>query len=410
MPLYAASVAADRPAGPLTGVRILALEQMQALPFATQLLAHLGADVVKIEPLTGELGRASLPAIEDPAGRRVGATFLRSNLGKRSVCVDLKNSLGRDLVMQLAPRFDVFAENFRAGAIERLGLGYQEVSAVHPGCVYLSVSGFGNGSSPYRDWPAFAPVVEAMSGIYEMKRTGDDPPLVSPVGGLADIGASLFAAIAILCALRQRDSTGKGQYLDIAMFDAVISMTDIVANFWSLGLRNGDLGPLINHGFRAGDGWFVMQVGREHHFSRLLQLIGRPEWEHDPRFSTRQGWLDHLESDLRPAIEGWAASRTRMEVCEALGKAGIAAGPCLRDEELIHDPHVESHRMLVGIERPDGIEQPVLVPASPIRMLGAEVSPDRVPWQGEHTNGVLAEELGFDAAEISKLREAGVIG
>lgn len=403
-------MAASPPAAPLEGVRILAVEQMQALPFATQLLAHLGAEVVKIEPLAGELGRASLPAIEDPSGRRVGATFLRSNLGKRSVCVDLKNPLGRDLVLRLAPGFDVFAENFKAGAIERLGLGYQDLSAVHPGCVYLSVSGFGHGPSPYREWAAFAPVVEAMSGIYEMKRTGDNPPLVSPVGALADIGAALFAAIAILSALRQRDSSGQGQYLDIAMFDSVIAMTDIVANFWSLGLRGGDLGPLINHGFRAGDGWFVMQIGREHHFSRLLQMIGRPEWETDPRFSTRQGWLDHLESDLRPAIEGWAATRTRMEVCQALGSAGIAAGPCLRDEELVHDPHVDAHRMLVGIDRPDGVEQPVLLPASPIRMRGAETPANRVPWLGEDTDRVLEEELGLGGADISKLRQAGVIG
>ena len=162
---------------PLDGVRILALEQMQALPYATQLLARLGADVVKVEnPSGGDLGRGSQPAMTDPEGRSVGATFLRNNLGKRSICIDLKSPAGRDLVLQLAPRFDVVAENSKAGAMARLGLGYADIAAVHPRAIYLSVSGFGNTvPSPYDAWPAFAPIVEAMSGIYEFKRRGDQP-------------------------------------------------------------------------------------------------------------------------------------------------------------------------------------------------------------------------------------------
>src|SRR5207249_3531296 len=129
---------------PLEGVRVLALEQMQALPFATQLLARLGADVVKVEPPAGDQGRASTPAISDPQGRAVGATFLRNNLNKRSMCIDLKRPAGRDLVRQLAPRFDVVAENFKAGAMQRLGLGFDDLRTVHPTCVYLSISGFGS--------------------------------------------------------------------------------------------------------------------------------------------------------------------------------------------------------------------------------------------------------------------------
>ena len=199
-----------RPAGPLAGVRVLALEQMQALPFATQLLGRLGADVVKVEPLDGELGRAAEPSIPDPLGRRLGATFLRNNLGKRSICVNTKSARGRQLILDLAPRFDVVAENFRPGTMARLGLSFDDVVSVHPACVYASVSGFGNRTtSPYRNRPAYAPVVEAMSGIYEMKRQGDGPPSVSPVGALGDIGAALFASVGILAALRERDRTGQ---------------------------------------------------------------------------------------------------------------------------------------------------------------------------------------------------------
>jgi crotonobetainyl-CoA:carnitine CoA-transferase CaiB-like acyl-CoA transferase len=397
---------------PLDGVRVLALEQMQALPFATQLLARLGADVVKVEPTgPGDSGRGSLPAMTDPHGRRVGATFLRNNLGKRSVCVNLKDPRGRDLVLRLAPRFDVIAENSRAGAMARLGLGYEDIRAVHPAGIYVSVSGFGNTvATPYRDWPAFAPVVEAMSGIYEMKRAGDAPPAVAPVGALGDIGAALFAAIGMLAALRQRESTGRGQYVDIAMFDAVLAMTDIVTSFWSMGLRNGNLGPLILDGFRARDGWFVVQVGREAHFVRLMELIGRPEWVTDPRFGSRQGWVDHLEPVLRPAIEAWAAGMTKMEAWPALTGAGIAAGPCLADEEVVADPHVAARDMLTEIPRTDGVAQPVLVPGNPVRMSEAAAAPPRrPPWLGEHTGEVLRAELGLGSDELDALRDDGVI-
>ena len=397
---------------PLHGVRVLALEQMQALPYATQLLGRLGAEVVKVEPPgIGDSGRGSLPAMTDPHGRRVGATYLRNNFGKRSICVDLKDPAGVDLVRRLAPRFDVIAENSKPGAMARLGVGYEDIAAVHPRAVYVSVSGFGNTvATPYRDWPAFAPVVEAMSGIYEMKRTGDLPPTVAPVGALGDIGAALFASIGILAALRHRDLTGHGQYVDIAMFDAVVAMTDIVTNFWSMGLRNGELGPLIMHGFRASDGWFVLQVGREAHFAKLVALIGRPEWAADPRLATRQGWVDRLEDMLRPAIEKWAAGMTKLEACQRLGAAGLAAGPCLADAEVAADPHLAARSMLVELPRTDGVEQPVLAPGSPVRLSAVPARPERrPPWLGEHTDEVLAAELDLDQETLGALRTAGVI-
>ena len=397
---------------PLDGVRVLALEQMQSLPYATQMLARLGADVVKVEPPQGgDSGRGSLPAMTDPDGRRVGATFLRNNLGKRSICVNLKHPRGRDLVLRLASRFDVIAENSKAGAMARLGLSYPDIAAVHPAGIYVSVSGFGNTTpTPYQAWPAFASIVEAMSGIYEMKRTGDSPPAVAPVGALGDIGAALFATIGILAALRQRETTGAGQYVDVAMFDAMVAMTDIVTNFWSMGLRGGELGPLILHGFRAKEGWFVLQVGREAAFARLVELIGHPGWAADPRFATRQGWVEHLEDVLRPAIESWAAGLTKIEACEALSAAGIAAGPCFADAEVVADPHVAARAMLVEVARTDGVEQPVLVPGNPVKMSAvAERAESRPPWLGEHTAAVLSAELGLAPAEIEDLRSDGVI-
>ena len=221
---------------PLDGVRVLALEQMAAMPFATQLLARLGADVVKVEhPVHGESGRAASPAITDPEGRVVGATFLRSNLGKRSIGVDIRTEAGRDLILRLVPRFDVFAENFKAGTIDRLGLGYDAVSAVHSGAIYVSVSGFGADASEYGEWPAYASIVEAMSGIYDFMRRPDERPRPNPVGALGDISTALFSVIGVLAALRHRDTTGMGQRIDVAMYDSTVAMTDIVPNFYSLG-------------------------------------------------------------------------------------------------------------------------------------------------------------------------------
>jgi crotonobetainyl-CoA:carnitine CoA-transferase CaiB-like acyl-CoA transferase len=315
-------------------------------------------------------------------------------------------------VLRLAPHFDVFAENFKAGALRKLGLGYDDVATVHPAVVYLSVSGFGNTTaSPYDAWPAYAPIAEAMSGLYEYKRLGDDPPLVGPAGALGDIGTSLFGAIGVLAALRHRDRTGEGQYVDVAMYDAMVAMADLVVNFHSMGLRPGGLGPLlIMDGFRARDGWFIVQVGREHQFERLAHIVGHPEWLEDPRFATREGWRLHLEDTIRPAIESWAAGRTKLEAADELARAGIAAGPSNNAEDVIGDPHVATRNMLVELPRSDGVDEPVLIPGNPIKMSKTAEGPEtEPPCVGEHTDDVLRTELGLDDAEIEKLRAAGVV-
>lgn len=402
---------------PLDGVRVLALEQMQALPFATQLLGRLGAEVVKIEaPGRGDLGRGASPAVTDPEGRSVGATFLRNNLSKRSVVVDLKQPAGRDLVLRLAPRFDVVAENFRAGAVERLGLGYEDIKAVHPDVIYVSISGFGHAvpagtpESPYADWPALASIVEAMSGAYEFKRPEGQAPIGSPMGGLGDIVSGLFGVIGVQAALRQRDRTGRGQRVDVAMLDALVSVLDVVPNFWSMGMPIGTPWPGILHGFRAADGWFMLQVLRAHQWPDLARAIGKPEWAGDPRFATPQGWLDHLESDIRPALESWASTRTKRQACDALNAAGVVAGPVANDVEVVADPHLQGRNMLVELPRPDGVEQPVLIPGLPVKFAEVAEGPEtRIPWLGEHTDEVLGAELGLGASELDELRAGGVI-
>lgn len=396
---------------PLDGVRVLAAEQMQALPFATQLLARLGAEVVKVEhPTAGESGRGAAPSIQDPEGRTVGATFLRNNLNKRSVGLDLKDPRGRDLFIELAGRFDVVGENFKAGTMDRLGLGWDVLSARWPELVYVSVSGFGNlGDSPYRSWPAYAMVPEAMSGLYDYSRRGDEPPRVIPAGALGDISSALFAVIGVQAALRHRDHTGRGQLVDIAMLDAMLAMGDVVTNFWSLGERSR-VPQVIVGSFACADGYFAMQVAREHQFEALADLVDRPDWLADERLSTRAGWAAHTEDLIRPAVEAWAADKSRIEVCEAIGEANIPSGPCFTAPEVIEDEHVAKRNMLVEMPRPDGVEEPVLIPGNPVKMSEVTEGPEtRVPWVGEHTREVLSEELGLGEGELDELRVAGIV-
>ena len=399
---------------PLAGVRVLALEQMQALPFATQLLARLGATVVKVEnPVGGDLGRGSLPAMRDPYGRNVGATFLRNNLSKQSICIDLKSDAGRDLVLQLAPKFDIVAENFKGGALIKMGLGYDDIRRVHPGVIYLSISGFGNTvATPYSAWPAYAAVVESMSGLYDWYRPEGKPPTVSPVGALGDTASGVFGVVGILAALVQRQQTGLGQYIDVAMFDAMVSFADIVPNYASMGEEapHGAGQKMVLDGFESGVGWFVIQVGREPDFAKLARLVGHESWVDDPRFATRAGWREHIEV-IRSAVSQWASGMTNIEACHALAAAGVAAGPCLTAQQVMTDPHVAARNMLIRMPRTDGVEEPVITPGNPVKLSGsAEVAQTRVPWLGEHTDAVLTAELGLSADDLAALHADGVIG
>jgi len=402
------------PPGPLDGLRVLAVEQMQALPYATQLMAFLGAEVVKVEPPEGgDSGRGARPALRDVDGRMVGATYLRNNLNKRSVAIDLKRPEGLGLVRRLVPRFDLFAENWKPGTALRLGLGYETLAALHPGLVYVSVSGFGNlGRSPYAERAAYSSVVEAMGGLYELMREPGDPTRVGNAGALGDIGAALFATIGALAALRERDRTGKGRHVDVAMYDAVVALLDLVPFMWSMGvprMRRAAVAGVFDV-FACRDGRFVAQAVREHQLERFARVVGHPEWLDDPRFATREGWTQQLESVVRPAVEAWARGRSMAEATSELAAAGIPCGPSQGPEDLVRDPHLREHEMLLEIERPDG-GAPLLVTGNPVKLSGAGPTPRRRwPTLGQHTDAVLAAELGLGRAELDELRAKGVIG
>jgi len=397
---------------PLAGIRVLACEHMQALPYGTQLMAMLGAEIIKVEPPQGEAGRAARPIVPLPDGTTTGGTFARNNLGKSSITVDLKNHRGQQLFLDLARHCDVVAENMRPGVMDRLGVGYADIAAVNPKAIYLSVSGFGNlGDSPYRSRPAYAPVVEAMAGFYEIGRRDGQPPRPGIAGPIGDTSAAMFGVIGTLAALRNRELTGRGQYVDVAMFDSMIAMNEMYMQVASLGLPGGMVagqGTGILDTFRASDGYFVVALIREHQLARLSSLIGT-DWPSDARFADRGQWGALVPDVVRPAVEAWAGSRNRAAVVAALAGAGIAAGPCNTLDDLMLDEHVTSRDLLIRTH--DGPAGPVVVAGNPIRMSeSSRVAVGPAPAAGEHTRDVLREVLGLSDSEIDDLRRDGVHG
>jgi crotonobetainyl-CoA:carnitine CoA-transferase CaiB-like acyl-CoA transferase len=215
----------------------------------------------------------------------------------------------------------------------------------------------------------------------------------------------------VLAALRHRDRTGVVQYVDVAMFDSMVAFADVVTNYWSMGERPepGVGVSMILDGFPSADGWFIVQIGREHDFARFVELIGRPEWTTDERFATRAGWREHIEV-IRTAVGEWAAGMSNVEACHALAAAGVAAGPVLSAEQVIADPHVAARNMLVEVPRHDGVGEPVIVPGNPVKLSATSEGPESPPpWLGEHTDDVLASELGLSASDLDGLRRRGVI-
>jgi crotonobetainyl-CoA:carnitine CoA-transferase CaiB-like acyl-CoA transferase len=255
-------------------------------------------------------------------------------------------------------------------------------------------------------------VAEAMGGLYSFRPEPGRPPNIGVAGALGDIGSALFASIGTLAALEGRRRTGRGQHVDVAMFDAMLPIMDMVLFNPSIGIRDNRTAawPGIGTAFAAADGWFVVQVGREHQFERFAAAVGHPEWVGDPRFATREGWRDHVEDVIRPAVETWARARTKLEASRALAERGIVAGPSYDADDLRRDPHVRAHAMVREVKRPDG-GPPLHVAGNPIKLSGsAEPAAQRWPRLGEHTDEILERDLQLGAAERAALREAGVIG
>ncbi len=395
-------------AGPLSDLVILDLTRVLAGPYGTRLLADLGARVIKIErPRDGDDMRKNHLQIE-PGRADQSTYFIRINAGKESVAVDLSHPQGRGVITDLCRGADVFVENFAPGVVEKLGLGYAAMAAVKPDLVYCSISGFGQ-TGPWRERQAFAHIVNAASGMMYLDQGDLEAPRASNLQA-ADVLAGTHAFGAILAALRRRDRTGQGAYLDVSMLEALVAADDVsYAAVLNGGETQGSPRPAMGV-YAVGGRHLALQTGGAAAlWPRLQELLGRPDLATDPRFATpdlrRRNW-----SALRDIIGEWVGRFASVEeALDALRAARIPAAPVLRPDEVAVHPHLVARGAFPTVSHP--ARGSVRVTATPFQLDGHPVTPaGPAPYRvGEHTRAVLGDLLGYKDRDIDDLVQAGVI-
>jgi crotonobetainyl-CoA:carnitine CoA-transferase CaiB-like acyl-CoA transferase len=405
--------------GPLAHLRVLDLSRVLAGPWCTQMLADLGATIIKIErPGSGDETRGwGPPWLRDEAGMETSesAYYLAANRGKKSVTLDLRSERGQALARELAACCDVVIENFRPGKLAEYGLDYETLSALRPGLVYCSITGFGQ-TGPYRDRPGYDFMIQAMGGLMSVTGGPDGEPGGGPlkVGvALADILTGLYAGSGILAALAHRDRTGVGQHVDVGLLDVQVAcLANQAMNYLVSGEPPGRLGnahPNIvpYQTFATRDGHIVVAVGNDRQFGDLCGLLGLPGLAGDERYATNAARVRHRDV-LIPALQAVFRDRRSRDWLESLEAAEIPCGPINRLDEVFDDPQVRSRGMRTDL--PHALAGTVPQVGSPLKL---SATPARVgpapPLLGEHTAEVLCDLLGLDAAAIERLRATGVI-
>jgi crotonobetainyl-CoA:carnitine CoA-transferase CaiB-like acyl-CoA transferase len=400
--------------GALDGVRIVDLTQMLAGPYCTMLLADQGAEVIKVEPLDGDHTRIIGPYHDDDTLRSFGGYFASINRNKKSIAIDLKRREGRDLVMRLCEGADAVVENYRGGVMDRLGLGYETLHERHPKLVYATIRGFGDwrtGKSPYADWPAFDVVAQAFGGV--MAITGPDKDTPMKVGpGIGDLMPATMCAFGIVSAIFHAHKTGHGQFVDVGMVDAILSMCERIvhqhAYTGGVPVPEGNHHPLLcPFGmFPASDGFVTIAALSDQHWSILCTLIGRPALGSDPRFVAVQGRHDH-QDEIVSAISEFTRRRTKQELLAYLG-GRVPFAPVNDVRDVFADPHFAARDMVVRVPHP-GLDRETAVAGVAVKMTE---TPGRVrhraPLLGEHTDEYLGS-LGLAGAEIARLRAEKVV-
>jgi len=389
----------------LKGVRVLDLSQFEAGPSCTEALAWLGAEVVKVEhPKAGDPGRVIL---SEP--NRDSFYFLSFNANKKSLAIDLKSGVGKKLILDLARKADVFVENFAPGAIERLGLGYPVLAEINPGLIYAQVKGFGEGS-PFASNLAFDMIAQAVGGVMSISGSPGGPP-IKPGPTLGDTGTGMLLAISILGALYEKQSTGKGQRLQVAMQDAMLHYIRLA---FATQARQGGPVPRVGDQSVSGgnppQGIFPCKGGgandyiyvytsraNPEHWKRLLQVIGRPELIGDARYETPAARLEH-EAHIHDLVSEWTKQHDKHEAMRLLGGAGIPAGAVLDTKELIEDQSLHERGILQVMDHP--VVKGYRMPAWPVRHDGAPPALEASPLLGQHSQDVLKSWLGLSDAEI----------
>jgi formyl-CoA transferase len=403
----------------LAGIRVLDLTQWEAGSMCVQSLAFMGADVIKIErPRTGDSARIASADSADMDS----LFFLVLNSNKRSLTLDLRTGEGRQILAELIKRCDVFVENFAPGTIERLGFGYDVVRDLNPQMIFASVKGFSK-FSPYRDFRSFDAIAQSVGGAVAFTGEPGGPPL-KPGPTFADTGSGLHLAVGVCAALYQRERTGKGQQIEVAMQEAVMNfcrmtygrhqMTGRPAERVGNGSPSGTsapsgLYPCLGEG--ANDYLFIYtardEVSGNQQWRKLLGTIGRADLADDPRFATPELRFRH-QADVDEILATWTREHDKREAMELLNKAGVPAGAVLDSGDLLSDPTFYESGMLTTVQHP--VRGPVVLPGWPVRM--SESAPPVItspPLLGAHTADVLNEVLGMSSEALAELQEKGIV-
>lgn len=395
--------------GPLAGLTVLDLTWVLSGPFASMVLADLGADVIKVErPPYGDVARTTGPYIGDWS-----TYFFSINRGKTSIVLDLKKPEGRELFLRLAEKADVAMENYTPGTMDKLGVGYDTLSARNPRLIYAATSGFGQ-TGPDRDRPALDIIVQGMGGIMSITGEPGGPP-IRPGISQGDITAGLYTAIGILAALQERERSGKGQMLDISMLDCQIAILEnAFARYFATGVVPKPIGtrhPLATpfQAFPTKDGWIVVALswGVENQWELFCATIGRTDLIGDSRFDT-PGLRTKHHADLEPLLNDALRQKTTAEWLREFDAIGLPCGPLNDIPHAAEHPQVQAREMLVDVEHPDGFSQKIAdTPVKLGRTPGGIQGPP--PALGEHTDEVLSRLLGLSTDEIGSLRQAEVV-
>jgi len=390
---------------PLEGIRVLDLSRVLTGPFCSMILADLGAEVIKVEmPGTGDDTRAWGP----PFLANESAYFLCLNRNRKSIVLDLKSEKERAVVLELAKKSDVFLENFSPGVTEKLGVDYEKVRKANPRIVYCSISGFGQ-TGPYRNRPAYDIVLQAMGGLMAITGEPDRPPIRIGVA-ITDIGAGMYAAIAILAALIVREKTENGQWIDISLLDGTVSwMTYMAANYFATGKipeRMGSAHPTIvpYQCFETMDRkHLILAVGNDRLWRNLCRALNLRDLAEDPRFETNPERVKN-RAQLIPRLSEVFLSKTRDDMLQILMREDVPCAPVYTMDEVFSDPQVLHRGMLVEMEHPTAkkikqIGSPMKFSETPVRI---EAPP---PLLGQHTEYVLRKVLGYTDEDVRRFRE-----
>lgn len=404
--------------GALTGIKVLDLSRVLAGPWATQLLADLGAEVIKVErPGTGDDTRHwGPPWLKDANGAATdtAAYYLCTNRNKRSLTVDFTQAEGQAIVKRLAQDADVVVENFKVGGLAPYGLDYASLRAINPRLVYCSITGFGQ-DGPYAARAGYDFLIQGMGGLMSLTGRADGEEGAGPqkVGvALTDILTGLYATVGILAALHHRERTGEGQHIDLALLDVQVAcLANQALNYLVSGVapkRMGNAHPNIvpYQDFPTADGDMILAIGNDAQFARFCSIAGHPEWATDARFATNAARVNHRDV-LIPLIRQVTVTKTTDEWIARLEAAKVPCGPINDLARVFADPQVVHRRLRLDLERPEGGTVPQV--ANPLKLSTTPVDYRRAPPAlGADTDAILAE-LGYDSERITRLRAAGVI-